>query len=185
MNDSQIIELLFDRSEQAITALSQKYGKICTKIAMDILNDPLDAEECVNDTYLGVWNSIPPQRPDPLIAYVCRIARNLSIKRYRANTAQKRQSNYALALDELQDCIPADQTVEEEYAARELARLLNAFLATLDADNRVIFVRRYWYSESVTDIAAAFEATPHYISVRLGRTREKLKKYLRKEGVLL
>ncbi|MBQ9131962.1 MAG: sigma-70 family RNA polymerase sigma factor, partial [Clostridia bacterium] len=173
------------RSEQAIAALSQKYEKICTKIAMDILNDPLDAEECVNDTYLGVWTSIPPQRPNPLMAYVCQITRNLSIKRYRANTAQKRKSNYALALEELQECIPSTETVEREYADRELARLLNAFLATLDADNRAMFVRRYWYSESVSDIAAAFETTPHYISVRLGRTREKLKKYLRKEGITL
>lgn len=185
MNDSEIIELFFERSEQAIAELSQKYEKLCMKIAMDILDNPSDAEECVNDTYLGVWNSIPPQRPNPLIAYVCRITRNLSINRYRANTAQKRKSNYDLALEELQNCIPSPTTPQEEYSARELACLLNSFLATLDADNRSMFVRRYWYSESVKDIAAAFETSPHYISVRLNRTREKLKKYLRKEGIVL
>ena len=185
MNDNQIIELLFERSEDAIVELSRKYEKICTKIAMDILNDPLDAEECVNDTYIGVWNSIPPHRPDPLISYICQITRNLSIKRYRANNAQKRRSNYALALEELQECIPAAETVEQECDSEELARLLNAFLSALDGETRAMFVRRYWCSEPVLDIAAVFGVAPHYVSVRLGRVRKKLEKYLRKEGIAL
>lgn len=162
--------------------LSKKYGTICTRIAKNILNNSLDAEECVNDAYLGAWNTIPPQKPNPLKTYICRIVRNLSIKRYHSNTSMKRNSFYDAALDELENCIPSGKTVESELSARELAQIIDDFLDTLDKENRVIFVRRYWYSDSISDISKRFHMSNNNISVRLSRTREKLKNYLRKEG---
>ena len=183
MDDSKIIELFHARSEQAIMELSQKYGAVCIKIAKNILNNKLDAEECVNDAFLGAWNTIPPQNPNPLLTYISRIVRNLSIKKYHSNTSAKRNSFYDVALDELENCISSDNTVENELSAKELARIIDDFLDTLDKDNRVMFVRRYWYSDSISDIAARFHTNNNNISVRLSRTREKLKNYLKKEGV--
>lgn len=121
MEDQQIIRLFFERSEQAITELSRKYGALCFQIADNILDDPQDAEECVNDAWLGAWNSIPPQRPDPLRAYVCRIVRNLSLKKLRANSALKRSSRFEVSLSELEDCISA-HSLDEQLAAGELSR---------------------------------------------------------------
>lgn len=183
MEDSKIIELFHARSEQAIMELSQKYGAVCIKIAKNILNNKLDAEECVNDAYLGAWNTIPPQNPSPLLTYISRIVRNLSIKKYHSNTSVKRNSFYDVALDELENCISSADTVESELSAKELAQIIDDFLDTLDKDNRVMFVRRYWYSDSISDIAARFHTSNNNISVRLSRTREKLKSYLKKEGV--
>lgn len=128
MEDQQIIRLFFERSEQAITELSRKYGALCFQIADNILDDPQDAEECVNDAWLGAWNSIPPQRPDPLRAYVCRIVRNLSLKKLRANSALKRSSRFEVSLSELEDCISA-HSLDEQLAAGELSAQINAFLA--------------------------------------------------------
>lgn len=183
MDDSKIIELFFERSEQAIIELSKKYGSICAKIAFNILNNESDAEECVSDAYFGVWNTIPPQRPEHLLGYVCRIARNLAVKRYRLNTAKKRNGAYDVALDEIEECLMSQTSVEDEFAAQELANAINGFLGTLDADSRVMFVRRYWHSDSISDIARLFKKSEHYVSVRLFRVRKKLKKYLIKEGV--
>lgn len=185
MNDSKIIKLFFERSEQAIKELSEKYGKVCTKIAYNILNNTQDAEECVNDAYLGVWNTVPPQNPNPLQSYVYRIVRNLSIKKYRANTAAKRNSTYDVALDELENCFPSSVSADDGFNAKETARIINEFLASLDKENRIIFVRRYWYSDSITDIAKQFGRNEHNISVRLSRTREKLRKHLIKEGITI
>lgn len=161
--------------------MSARYGTICARIAKNILKDPLDAEECVNDAYFGAWNTIPPQRPDPLQAYICRIVRNLAIKKYHAITAAKRNNIYDTALDELAACIPAASTVEGEYAARELAGALDRFLDTLDRRNRVMFVLRYWYAEPVAGIAERFHVSSHYVSVRLFRTRARLRNFLEKE----
>lgn len=183
MDDSKIIELFHARSEQAIMELSRKYGAVCIKIAKNVLNNKLDAEECVNDAYLGAWNTIPPQNPNPLLTYISRIVRNLSIKKYHSNTSVKRNSFYDVALDELENCISSDNTVESELSAKELAQMIDDFLDTLDKENRVMFVRRYWYSDSISDIAARFHTSNNNISVRLSRTREKLKNYLKKEGV--
>lgn len=185
MEDSKIIELFYERSEQAIVELSNKYGSACTKVANNILNNSRDTEECVNDAYLGVWDSIPPQRPNPLLSYVCRIVRNLAIKKYHANTAAKRNSTYDVALDELENCFPASNSVEDEFNAREVARIIDDFLETLDTENRILFVRRYWHSDSITELAELFHTSSHNISVRLSRTREKLKRHLIKEGVFL
>ena len=185
MEDSKIIELFYERSEQAIVELSNKYGSVCTKVANNILNNSRDTEECVNDAYLGAWDSIPPQKPNPLLSYVCRIVRNLAIKKYHANTAAKRNSTYDVALDELENCFPASNSVEDEFNAREVARIIDAFLETLDTENRILFVRRYWHSDSITELAELFHTSSHNISVRLSRTREKLKRHLIKEGVFL
>ncbi|MBQ8558920.1 MAG: sigma-70 family RNA polymerase sigma factor [Tyzzerella sp.] len=183
MDDHKIIELFFERSEQAIIELSAKYGSLCNKIAMNILNNRLDAEECVNDSYLASWNTIPPQKPDPLRTYICRIVRNLSIKKYHSNTALKRNSFYDVALDELENCIPSNATLEEACDAKELARAINQFLSTLEPENRIMFVRRYWYSDSITEIAAKFQISNHNATVRLSRIRKRLEKFLLKEGI--
>jgi RNA polymerase sigma-70 factor (ECF subfamily) len=182
LEDSEIIDLFYARSEQAIIELSGKYGAVCRKVARNILNNDLDAEECVNDAYLGAWNTIPPQRPNPLLTYLCRIVRNLSVMRYHANTAVKRNSIYDAALDELESCLASSVTVETELSAKELTGLIDRFLDTLDQENRVMFVRRYWYSDSVSDIAVRLRMRPNLVSVRLSRTREKLRAYLKEEG---
>lgn len=185
LDDSQIIELFYARSEQAIIELSQKYAAVCTKVASNILRDTRDTEECVNDAYLGVWNTIPPQRPAPLLSYVCRIVRNLAINKYHANRAQKRNSIYDVALEELENCFPAANSVEDCFNAQETAAVIDAFLETLSRENRILFVRRYWYSDSIGDLAKHFRTSSHNISVRLSRIREKLRKHLIKEGVSL
>lgn len=182
LEDSKIIELFFARVEQAIVELSEKYGTVCGRIARNILKNDLDAEECVNDTYLAAWNTIPPQKPNPLRTYIFRIVRNISIARYHANTSVKRNSIYDVALDELENCLAAAFTVEQEMSAKELSLQIDRFLDTLDKENRVMFVRRYWYSDSISDIAEMFQITNHNVSVRLSRTRDKLKTHLKKEG---
>lgn len=182
MDDKQIIRLFFERSEQAITELSQKYGALCLQLADNILNDHQDAEECVNDAYLGAWNSIPPQSPDPLRAYICRIVRNHSLKKLRANTALKRGSQFEVSLSELEDCI-SGSSLDEQLAVSELTAQINAFLSALPRDDRVMFVKRYWFSESLSEIADAFAITENNASVRLSRIRGKLHQHL-KEAAL-
>ena len=182
MEDSKIIELFFERSEQAISALSEKYGNACQRIAYNILNDKRDAEECVNDTYLAVWNTVPPQKPDPLIAYVGKIARNIALKRYRSNTAQKRNSHYDTAFEELENTLASQTTVEQELGLTELSSAINSFLESLDQQDRVMFVRRYYFSDGISDIASRFGITNHAVSVKLMRLRDRLKKHLIKEG---
>ena len=119
LDDRKIIELFFERSEQAIIELSKKYGSVCERVAFHILNNRQDTEECVNDAYLGVWNTIPPQEPDRLLSYVCRIVRNLAVKKYHKNTAAKRNSIYDVALDELENCFPSSVSVEAVFDANE------------------------------------------------------------------
>ena len=185
MEDLKIIELFYKRSEQAIIELSNKYGTICRKVANNILNNRQDTEECLNDAYLGAWNTIPPQNPNPLLTYICRIVWNLAIKRYHTNTAAKRNSIYDIALDELENCFPSSATVENEWEARETVESIDRFLASLDRDSRVMFVQRYWYSSSITELADLFHTSKHNVSVRLSRIRAKLRKHLIKEGVFL
>ena len=184
MEDSKIVDLFFERSEQAIEELNKKYGAAVRKTAANILSSRQDAEECVNDTYLGVWNSIPPQRPDPLVSYVCRIARNLAVSRLRRETAAARSSGVELVLDELAEVIPSGDDVEAEIEAKELAAAVSRFLSALDYDDRYIFTRRYWYADAVRDIAAEMHTRENRISVRLFRLRKKLKNYLQKEGLI-
>ncbi len=181
--DNHILSLLFARDEQAIAELSKKYGTVCNRISKNILKNELDAEECVNDTFLAAWNNIPPERPDPLKTYIFRIVRNISIAKYHANTSVKRNSYYDVALDELESCLTSFTTVEQEIEANELAAYMDQFLDTLDQDSRIMFLCRYWCSDSLSDIAEKFQTNSHNVSVRLSRIRKKLKKYLRKAGV--
>ena len=185
LEDSQIIGLFFERSEQAIDELDKKYGAAVRKTASNILNDRLDAEECADDAYLGVWNSIPPHRPDSLGGYVCKIARNLAITRLRSQTAEKRNKGFDLVLDELEEFIPSGVDVEAEVEAAELTEAINRFLSGLSYNDRFIFVRRYWYADSVRDIAEMMQERAERISMRLFRLREKLRITLKKEGLLV
>lgn len=185
LEDSKIIELFYERSEHAVSELAKKYGVLCRKIASNILNNSLDAEECVNDTYYAAWTTIPPQNPNPLKAYISRITRNIAIAKYHANNAKKRNSTYDVALDELEECIPARQSIEDEMAVKELTQAMESFLDTLDKESRVMFVRRYWYSDSISDIAERFQLSNNNVTVKLSRIRGRLKKYLEKEGFIL
>ena len=184
MEDSRIIDLFLERSEQAIAELDRKHGAAVRKTAMNILRNVQDTEECANDTYLGVWNTVPPQHPNPLVSYVCRIARNLAIKKYHANKAIKRNGNYELTLDELEECIPSPASIEDDYTAKELSAAITCFLDTLSYEDRFCFVRRYVFVDTVTDIAGMLHWKPHRVSVRLSRIREKLKQELKEEGLI-
>ncbi len=183
MEDETIIDLFYERSEQAIVELDRKYGAAVRRTAANILRDRQDVEECTNDTWLGVWNTIPPQSPNPLVSYVCRISRNLAVKRLQANTAAKRQGNYDLVLDELEECIPSGMDVEAEIEGRELSKTIDRFLDTLAYEDRFLFGRRYFYADPVAKIAAMTHGSANRTSVRLFRLREKLRKYLQKEGL--
>lgn len=185
MEDSRIIQLFFERSEQAIAELSEKYGALCLKLADGILGDRLDAEECVNDAYLAVWNTVPPESPDPLISYLCRIVRNLALKKYHEKTAKKRDSRYDAALDELAEVLAAPASVEDEIEAKETAESIGRFLETLNPKDRILFVRRYWFADGIGELAEDFGLGRHAVSVRLSRIRKSLKKHLLKEGILL
>ena len=185
LEDSKIIDLFFARSEQAIGELDNAHGAAVRKTAGNILRDRLDVEEIVNDTYLGVWNSIPPHRPEPLVSFVCRIARNQAVSRLRGKKAARRNSDFDLVLDELTEFLPADMDVEEDYAQKELAAAINRFLSTLDYDDRYLFVRRYWFADPVKEIAAAMKTKENRVSVRLFRLREKLRNTLQKEGFIV
>ena len=184
MEDREIIRLLWERIEAAVSALADKYGRLVYQLSRNIVGNDEDAAECVNDTWLGVWDSIPPHKPQVLRAYVCRIGRNVSLKRYRTNTAAKRNTAYDVALEELENSL-SGLTLEEVWSARELGRAIDRFLDTLDRENRVIFLRRYWFSDSVTSIAALMGMSENNISVRLSRTRSRLRHCLEKEGIEL
>ena len=185
MVDEIIIEMFFVRSEQAIKELDIKYGKIFHKTSYNILNDELDVEECVNDAYLGTWNTIPPTRPHSLLAYVCQIVRNISLKRYHLKKAIKRNSTYGVAMEELDACLSSASTVEDEIETKELVRIIESFLDTLSSENRVIFLQRYWFSDSYSDIAKKVGISEKSVSVRLTRIRRKMRDYLVERGVLV
>lgn len=184
MDDCKIIDLFNERSEKAISAISRKYGRTSLKIAENILKSKEDAEECVNDAYLALWNKIPPERPSPLSSYLFKVVRNISLKRYHKNAAQKRNSFYDLALEELENVLFADVSAEHELIAKDIAEAVNVFLGKLPENDRIMFVRRYFYGDSVKEIAALSDMSPHYITVRLSRIREKLKTELIKEELI-
>ena len=185
MTDTEIINLFSERSEQAIDELAKKHGNAVARVARNILGNEQDTEECVNDTYLGTWNAIPPHRPSPLRTFVCKIARNLATKKYHSNTAVIRNSQYDLVLDDLEEILADSNSVEEDYEAEELRSAINGFLATLNPSDRFLFMRRYWYSDPVKDIAKMAHSTTNSVTVRLFRIREKLRHYLVKEGLLV
>lgn len=184
MDDKKILALLWDRIESALDALKVKFGKTLYRIAMNILNNHQDAEESENDTYLALWNAIPPARPEPLSPYVYKVGRNIALKHLRNRSAEKRCSRYDVSLDELSQILP-DSTLEETIDGRVLGRLIDQFLCTLKAEDRVLFVRRYWFGDDVSSLAKAFSLTTANVSVKLHRIRMKLKDYLSKEGFWL
>ena len=185
MEDDRIIALFFAHSEQAITELSQKYGRRLLQVARNFLQDEKDARECVNDAYLAVWQTIPPRRPEQLAGYVCRIVRNQALGRYHAAAAEKRGKNLTVALGELADCVPAADSVEGACDAAALTASINRFLADQTPENRVLFVRRYYCGDSVETTAAAIGIGAHTASARLYRLRERLRIHLRKDGIEL
>ena len=186
MEDAAIVELYWQREERAISETKTKYGAYCHAIARRILNDGRDAEECVNDTYLGAWNAMPPHRPTSLNTFLGKITRNLSLKRWRARSAAKRGSGeVALSLDELEECVAQCGDIAERLEAEELARMIDVFLGSLAEDDRRMFVCRYWHIDSVGDIAQRFGFTQSKVKMSLKRTRDKLANYLEQEGVNL
>lgn len=184
MEDHRIIDLFFARAQQAIAELAQKYGALCRGIAYNILLNRQDAEECENDTYLRVWDTVPPTRPDSLRCYVSRIVRNLSLDRVRYYTRQKRSAPYDALLSEMSECIP-DRFDMEQAADDTAAEAVAAYLRTLDAQTRVLFVRRYFHMESVESLARRYGLKASSVSTRLTRTRARLRTWLEREGVTI
>lgn len=182
MDEQLIIELLTSRSEGSIKELSNLYGEKCMSIATGILNSKEDAEECVNDAYLAVWNSIPPERPDSVAAYLYRVVRNIALMKYRYNTAEKRNSHYDVALDELAEFLKSADDVQNVMEAKELSDLINRFLKKQKKIDRIIFIKKYWLLMDITEIAEEMGLSRNYVNVHLHRTRERLKKVLNKEG---
>lgn len=186
MEDYMILDLFWARSEKAVTETSAKYGKFCTGISMQILHSEPDAEECVNDTWLHAWNSIPPSRPSILKAYLGKITRNLSLDRWKRNTAQKRGgSQVELMLEELGDCIPSVDSVQVEVETKAIAEIISRFLKEQQEMSRWLFVRRYWYGDSITELSQKSKMTESYVKTHLFRLRQKLKQRLEEEGVQL
>ena len=181
MEDRSIISMLFARAEGAIEALAKRFEKQLYHTAMNILENREDALECVNDTWFALWNAIPPAQPDPLAPYVQRTGRNIALKRLRSNTAQRRNGSYDLSLDELAGCLP-DTSADFGTDARSVGLAIDEFLSRQSRENRVIFLRRYWFGDSVQEIAKTFGLRENAVSVRLNRIRGKLKDHLIKEG---
>lgn len=183
MDDHDIIRLYWDRNGQAISATSEKYGRYCKAIARNILNNEEDAEECVNDTYLNAWNSMPTHWPEQLAAFLGKITRNLSFNRYKRSHAEKRGGGeITLVLDELADCVSDADNVEQIIDRQELAKAVSSFVKSLSIKKRNVFVRRYWYADSVSDIAKDYGMLPGAVSKTLERTRKQLKAYLTERG---
>ena len=186
MEDSQIVTLYLRRSEQAIAETAAKYGKYCFSIAQNVLENSEDAEETVNDTYMGAWNAIPPHRPAVLSTFLGKITRRIAIKRWQMNTTKKRGGGETLlVLDELSDCIPAHDNVESEIENAELSRLLGRFVLALPQTERNVFVCRYWYLDPICSIAQRYGFSQSKVKSMLSRTRKKLHTYLQKEDIEL
>ena len=184
MEDLRIIELYFARDEQAIKETDAKYGRLCRSIAYHILNNSEDSEECVNDAYVGVWNAIPPTKPQNLMAFVCKITRNLSLKRLQSMLRQKRAHTVTVSLEELSEVLP-DESIAHSVSDQEVARLTSEFLRNEKEDVRNVFLRKYYFFDSISDIALRYSFSESKIKNMLHRTRTKLKKYLIQEGVEL
>ncbi len=185
MDDIKIIEMFFSRNERAIKETQKKYGEFMHYIAFNITGQNEDAEECVNDTYLKLWNSIPPQRPDYFKAYIGRIVRNAALSLYRKNKAAKRNCGVYVLLSELEECIPSSDNVEEEVEANFLSTVISDWLRTLSEEDRALFIKRYWYGVSVKDIAAEFDISSNKLSSQLFALRKKLKEELTEKGVVI
>ena len=181
MDDLQIIELYFQRDEQAVRETDAKYGRLCHRIAYNILGSREDSEECVNDAYMGIWNAIPPARPSNFTAFVCRITRNLSLKRLEFLTREKRSRDVLVSLEELEEVLPDDR-IPQDAGEEELGRLISDFLRTQKEEARNVFIRKYYFFDSVGEIAERYSFTESKVKNMLLHTRNKLKAYLIKEG---
>jgi RNA polymerase sigma-70 factor (ECF subfamily) len=184
LEDSKIIELYFARDEAAITETSEKYGYYCKKIAMNILADLFESEECVNDTYVKVWNTVPPTVPNIFKAFLAKITRNLALDRYTEKTAKKRGGRVYESLEELSECIGSSET-EDEINRGALTELINSFLSSEGELSRRMFVRRYFYQDSVAEIAKRLRVTESRVKTTLHRARVRLAELLREEGFTL
>lgn len=185
MEDRQIIQLYWERAEEAIQETSDKYGRLCQHIAQNILSSPEDSEECVNDTWLGLWNAIPPQRPNRFSAFVGRVVRNLALKRFDYLTAAKRNAETVCSLEELGDCVSGCASAEDELENRRIEEAINDFLWSLGEEKRNIFIRRYWYFDSIEHICRRTGYTRSKVKSMLYYTRQKLRDYLESEGIEL
>ncbi|MBQ5951354.1 MAG: sigma-70 family RNA polymerase sigma factor [Lachnospiraceae bacterium] len=185
MEDRNIIELYWARDERAIAESQNKYGGLCTHIALRFLGVREDAEECLNDALQAAWNAIPPERPEKLGAWLSRVTRNLAVSRYRRDHAARRGTETDVMLSELEDCIPSGESVEGAAEAAELSRTIDAWLRTLDKTDRVAFLRRYYAGESLTEVAEVAGQTPAAMAKRMFRLRAGLRTFLEKEGVAL
>ncbi len=184
MEDKQIVDLYWERSETAISETARKYGKYCRYIAFNILRNDEDSKECVNDTYLRAWNSIPPHRPSVLKTFLGKITRNLSLDKYEQYNAEKRNSGQMpLILDEIQECVPASDNTENIIEEMALTEILNRFLSSLSLEQRKIFMRRYWYLSPIKEIATEYSISESKVKMSLFRSRNELKKLLEKEGI--
>lgn len=182
MDDSKIIELYLSRNEQAIKETDVKYGRLCHSIAYNILNNREDSEECVNDTYEGVWNAIPPTIPDNFMSFVCKIARNLSLKRLEFIKREKRSQAMLVSMEELEEVLP-DERYAPEADDEAVGECIGNFLRSQKEDVRNVFIRKYYFFDSVADIAKRYSFTESKVKNMLYHTRNKLKDYLIKEGV--
>lgn len=181
LNDDEIIGMFWQRNQKAINAVSEKYGKLCGSVAFNILKNKEDAKECVNDTYLRAWNTIPPQKPKALAPFLAKISRNLALDRYRFNHRKKRGALTHIE-EEAEEIFISEDTAQNEAERKELAEAINGFLGECTAKKRMIFMKRYWLMDSIKDIAAAFDMAENSVSVSLMRTRKELKAYLEKRG---
>ena len=184
MDDLKIIELYFERNENAIKETENKYGRLCFNIAKNILSDAEDAKECVNDTYLGLWNAIPPARPNNFTAFICKIARNISLKRFTFLTRDKRNTNMLVSLSELEDIL-SDESINGEFSDENIGKLISEFLWNEKEIARNIFIRKYYFFDSLSDIANQYSFTESKVKSILYRTRNKLKEYLIMKGVCI
>ena len=182
MNDLNIIELYFARDEEAIKQTDIKYGKLCHSVAYNILNNNEDSEECVNDTYIGVWNAIPPTRPNNFMAFVCKITRNLSLKRLEAQARQKRSQATIVSLDELAEVL-SDESIADGVSDEDIGKLISDFLRNEKSEIRDVFIRKYYFFDSIGDIARRYDFTESKVKNMLHHTRTKLKDFLIKEGI--
>ena len=185
MEDSKIIELYWKRDETAITETAKKHGAFCHSIAMNLLHVKEDAEECLNDTYHTAWNSIPPQKPDKLRAWLGKVVRNLSLALWNKNHRQKRYNGVTELLDELEECIPSSETVEGTIETKELSAVIDRWLMGLSREDRALFVRRYWNGTSLSELASFWGISPNKLAQKMFRLRASLKSALEKEGISL
>ena len=182
MEDLQIIELYFARDEQAIKETDRKYGKMCFRVAKNLLANNEDSEECVNDTYLAVWNKIPPTRPNNFTAFICKITRNLSLKKLEISNAMKRSADAIISLSEIGATL-SDHSIAPDIEEEELGKLISAFLWSEKEFDRNVFLRKYWFFDTISDIAERYSLPENTVKSMLFRSRNRLREFLKREGI--